>query len=772
MLARRPWLGAIAIFAALAGVLLFETLAGGKVLSANDRLQFAPPLASERPADLERPSNPALADPVHFMHPDLFAAREAVRGGEMPLWNPYIQGGRPLLASQQAGALYPLNSPAYVMPFWDSLGWLAALKLLFGALGMYLFCRALGLGFAGAALGGIAFAFSTLFVVWLQHPHAQVYAAVPWAFLFGERLARDGRLADALALALALTVGVLGGHPESFFAAGVGLVAFVAWRVRALGGEAGRRLGLFGLSLVLGAAGAAVLVIPFFELLAASVDFSREGPPDPPSVLYGLFFPEMWGRGDKVEFTGAPVVGYAGHALYIGALPLLLAVGGLVGGRRREQTFFLALAGAALLLMIDIPVWESIVRELPVLSLMYLHSFIVLVVFSASVLAAIGLERFVEADAARRRRMLAVMAGALFLPALIPLRHVGLLGELPDALGELPALGDDPASADVALVASVLRWLLVGGVGMLLLWGLTRRRFAPWLVPAAVIAFAALDLVSFNRGFHPAIDRSLADPPVPAPVRLMQERAGPERVAAGGRALAPNTTAYYALRDARGESLPRAERYSRLFAALDGAVGEETGRHLYAPVGRAGELLDLFAVRYVLDPEARGSDEVERRPSALPRAYVAHSWEVAGDSDDALDRTTARSPSSLLERPVVEGIDEAPRSGRSPAPAPVEVVADEPQRVELSVSARAKAVLVLNDSHYPGWRAEVDGTEAEIRPANAAFRAVELEPGAHRVVFEYDPASVRIGSALSGAALLVAGGGLLLSWRRRRSERS
>jgi hypothetical protein len=756
------------MFAALICVLLFEALAGGKVLSANDRLQFAPPLASERPADLERPSNPALADPVHFMHPDLFAARQAVRGGDLPLWNPYIQGGRPLLASQQAGALYPLNSPAYVMPFWDSLGWLAALKLIFGAVGMFLFCRALGLGFAGSALGGLSFAFSTLFVVWLQHPHAQVYAVVPWMFLFGERLAREGRLADALALALALTVGVLGGHPESFFAAGVGLAAFVVWRVRAARRDAARRLGLFGLSLVLGAAGAAILVIPFFELLAESFDVSRQGPPDPLAVLYGLFFPEMWGRGDKVEFQGAPVVGYAGHALYIGALPLLLAAAGFVGGRRKEQTFFLALAGAALLLMLDIPLWESAVRELPVLSLMYLHSFIVLVVLAASVLAAFGLERFREADGARRRRMLAVMAAALVLPALLPLRHLGLLGELPEALGELPALSDDPPSADVALVASVLRWLLVGGLGLALAWALTRRRRASWVVPAAVIAFAALDLVSFNRGFHPAIDHSLADPPVPASVRLMQERAGTERVAAGGRALAPNTTAYYALRDARGESLPRVERYSRLFEALGGAVGEETGRHLYAPTGRADELLDLFAVRYVLDPEARGSDDVESRASALPRAYVAHSWEVADDAAEALGRTTARSPAALLERPVVEDADPPAGPSHAAGRSSAEVVTDDPERVELAVDAAAEGVLVLNDSYYPGWRAEVDGQEAEIRPANSAFRAVEVGPGRHRVVFEYDPASVRVGRALSGAALLVVAGGLLFSRRRRR----
>ena len=39
----------------------------------------------------------------------------------VPLWNPYIMGGRPYLGNAQSAVFSPFNLPAYVLPFWDSL---------------------------------------------------------------------------------------------------------------------------------------------------------------------------------------------------------------------------------------------------------------------------------------------------------------------------------------------------------------------------------------------------------------------------------------------------------------------------------------------------------------------------------------------------------------------------------------------------------------------------------------------------------------------------
>ena len=70
------------------------------------------------------------------------------------------------------------------------------------------------------------------------------------------------------------------------------------------------------------------------------------------------------------------------------------------------------------------------------------------------------------------------------------------------------------------------------------------------------------------------------------------------------------------------------------------------------------------------------------------------------------------------------------------------------------MQAKADGHVVLLDTFYPGWHAEVDGRERPIRAADLAFRAVAVARGRHTVRFFYRPTSVIAGGALSLAALL------------------
>jgi uncharacterized membrane protein YfhO len=86
--------------------------------------------------------------------------------------------------------------------------------------------------------------------------------------------------------------------------------------------------------------------------------------------------------------------------------------------------------------------------------------------------------------------------------------------------------------------------------------------------------------------------------------------------------------------------------------------------------------------------------------------------------------------------------------------------------IEIEAELEAPGLLVLADSYAAGWRAQVDGTPASIRPANFLFRGVLVPAGRHRVRFEYRPRSVTAGAtaSLGGGALLAV---LALLARRR-----
>ncbi|HTO94274.1 MAG TPA: YfhO family protein, partial [Bacteroidota bacterium] len=74
--------------------------------------------------------------------------------------------------------------------------------------------------------------------------------------------------------------------------------------------------------------------------------------------------------------------------------------------------------------------------------------------------------------------------------------------------------------------------------------------------------------------------------------------------------------------------------------------------------------------------------------------------------------------------------------------------------VRIRAVCPVSALLVLSDTYYPGWEAEIDGKPARILLADHTMRAVVVPPGVHEVAFEFRPGSVRSGFMLSLVALV------------------
>jgi len=153
-----------------------------------------------------------------------------------------------------------------------------------------------------------------------------------------------------------------------------------------------------------------------------------------------------------------------------------------------------------------------------------------------------------------------------------------------------------------------------------------------------------------------------------------------------------------------------------------------------------------------------GDVKIYENLEVLPRAFVVHQAEVSGDDEEAIARL--RDPSFDPARTVILGRGE-PLAGTGGGLA--EIIHYGPARVVVNVTSDAPGYLVLADTIYPGWVATVDGEPSPIQRANLMFRAVQLEPGSHRVEFSYRPVSVRLGAGISALGLLVWVGGLVWS---------
>jgi uncharacterized membrane protein YfhO len=120
-----------------------------------------------------------------------------------------------------------------------------------------------------------------------------------------------------------------------------------------------------------------------------------------------------------------------------------------------------------------------------------------------------------------------------------------------------------------------------------------------------------------------------------------------------------------------------------------------------------------------------------------------------------------------------------PRAFVEGSPEPATIVRYAANEVVVRATLDGPGRVVLTDAYAPGWRAYADSMELPILPAAAAFRAVYLPNGGTWTVrFTYEPASLRLGLALSATSLVVLLLVLLMgtrSWRRatpRRRETS
>jgi len=84
------------------------------------------------------------------------------------------------------------------------------------------------------------------------------------------------------------------------------------------------------------------------------------------------------------------------------------------------------------------------------------------------------------------------------------------------------------------------------------------------------------------------------------------------------------------------------------------------------------------------------------------------------------------------------------------------------QRVEFAVQAEASAVVVVAQSFYPAWKAEIDGRSVPMWRANHAFQAVIVPAGTSHVRLVYEDRALKLGAILSALTLLIG----LVAWRK------
>jgi hypothetical protein len=130
---------------------------------------------------------------------------------------------------------------------------------------------------------------------------------------------------------------------------------------------------------------------------------------------------------------------------------------------------------------------------------------------------------------------------------------------------------------------------------------------------------------------------------------------------------------------------------------------------------------------------------IYRIPGAMPRARMLGIQAEALRSDGLLTIEPS-SAHALGATQTGTPLRAAPPSSENDSGI-AKIESSVPGRVDVVTTSTSAAHLVLHDVYYPGWVAEIDGKPTPIVRAGMLFRAVEVPPGTHHIMFRFAPFS-------------------------------
>jgi hypothetical protein len=444
-------------------------------------------------------------------------AGHQISAGHLPLFDPYIWSGAPLLAGWNAGAAYPFTLLFAILPgvgAW-TLNLIAA--WVTAGLGMFWFLRALRLRSLASFLGALSFAFAGAMPA--QVGHFGLVAGMSWVpvellavLRLTEERDRASRVRWVCVLAVAFGLTILAGEPRAIANACVVVFIYAGWRIARSGRGFAPALISVAAGLALGVCLGAVQLLPGLVAVgtsqrsATSMALYSSGSLAPRWLLLALVPDLLGGSGSFGQPSFLATYNLAEVTSYVGIFPLVAAAALL--GRLRPRSrppewlvwHVIALAGVVCALGAKTPIGHVLVH-LPLFGDQRLQSrnIAVLDLALAILLGYWADDPFGTRSPARApdsRRRVALQTG---LGLLAPLAAIGVVAAgVVSPRGLIGWLGVSPGAAAAAgrVVPELVPYALLGAAAAgFVIFG---RRLSQGLWSRLLAGLVAIDLIVFT----------------------------------------------------------------------------------------------------------------------------------------------------------------------------------------------------------------------------------------------------------------------------------
>jgi hypothetical protein len=517
----------------------------------------------------------------------------------------------------------------------------------------------------------------------------------------------------------------------------------------------------------------------------------------------GLIVPEFAGimtQSDDVTTYYWGKNAFKDNSETVSAATLFVALLGFLLYRRKESYFFGALALFAVVYSLGstTPVFKLFYWLVPLVkSLRAPSNVMFLFVFSAAMLAAMGLQAIIDSRRERQahlpRRFIYALVGYPAFLLLLALLFTGAgkgmlnlwtsmfysdasrtlvqqgVSKLDVAYMNLPAIQSGAWIAFfVTAIAALCIWLYQSGklgVGVLL----------------GVLAVVVVDGVRFDKRFISLVDKQefrgrYESNPM---VNFLKEQPEKFRVMSlNPSQFNDNTMPFFGIDAVVGYHGNQLRWYDDLLGGK-----ELTNVRAYNP-----RLLNLAGAEYLINPSSGqvpadyfgprpvttaatfGTTQLVRNENALPRVFLVDRYQVIPQRADivkeVLTGTSDLRAEVLLEEPPPLDIPQDAGSTDSAWIADYQI-----DSVKVGVNVTRNKLLVMTENYYDAWQVTIDGAPATLMRADGSFRAVAVSAGSKEVKFVFHSSRYVIARTvtwLTTLYLLIAFGALFVAERRKR----
>jgi hypothetical protein len=317
----------------------------------------------------------------------------------------------------------------------------------------------------------------------------------------------------------------------------------------------------------------------------------------------------------------------------------------------------------------------------------------------------------------------------------------------------------------------------VAAASLAMLVGQSRVRAMQSLAPVALAVLILLEALALAPQFIAREYVSASKTPTPA-VTFLRSQPGRFRVYSPHGLISLIQAVAHGIETADGNDPFQLDYYVRWANVAGGCdmdayavsvptcASNEVDPEAYLHVQPDATLLGIGNVRYVVTDHAlsqwpspvwqSGSVRAYENPEALPRAFVSPTAVVEADDAAALALMQTRGPTraAIVARAPEEGL---PSGG-------VYREAQVTRRTSncIDVQADGPGWLVVSEVWAPGWRASINGAQAEVYRTDVAFCGLPLPDGSHMVTLTYEPTGwvwgrwISISAAVATATITVA----------------